>query len=405
MRKAFAILVGAAGLVLSVHACVGSDTDRNGPGTITAGSGPAGGGSFDKSALLANLGEQLVILYGQVADAADRLASATDTYAGSLDPADREAAQQAWREAMVLWQRAELTQLGPTGPMGSVLAGEDLRDEIYSWPLVNPCRIDQELVAKSYEDTDQLASALINLRGLDALEYLLFHDGPGNACAATVSINKDGSWDAIAPELAQRRADYARAAAAVLAQDAAALRDRWSSSGGNFVAELATPGAVYDDVQHALNAVSDALFYLDLKTKDAKLAIPAGLANCTTDVCPGELESKYAGFSKQEIVANLEGFRLVFLGGPPGSVGLGFDDLLIALGQLDHAASIADAIQGAIDAADAIEEDDLADALANDPESVRDLYFAVKKVTDSLKSEFVSVLDLRVPKTAEGDND
>src|SRR5690606_29393153 len=111
---------------------------------------------------------------------------------------------QAWREAMVLWQRAELTQLGPTGLMGSVLAGEDLRDEIYSWPLVNPCRIDQELVAKSYEDTDQLASALINLRGLDALEYLLFHDGPGNACAATVSINKDGSWDAIAPELAQR---------------------------------------------------------------------------------------------------------------------------------------------------------------------------------------------------------
>ena len=59
----------------------------------------------------------------------------------------------------------------------------------------------------------------------------------------------------------------------------------------------------------------------------------------------------------------------------------------------------------AIVAADAVPHDDLAKALNTAPTSVLDLHAAVKSITDLLKTEFVSVLDLEAPQSVEGDND
>ncbi len=413
MRRA--ITIAGAAFVVALYACVGANSERNGPGgaeqssgdpTGSTSGGATGGGNFDKAELAKNLGEQMIDTYAAFAEAADALSAAAGAYAASLGSEERDAVRQAWRDAMAIWQRAEVMQVGPTGPMGTVLGGEDWRDNIYSWPLVNRCRVDQELTEGRYVDVTAFESELINVRGLDALEYLLFHEGTGNACPSSAAINTNGSWNAITGQLPQRRADYAKTVAIILAKHAAALRDRWSPVDGNFLEELYAPEGVYTDVHHALNAVTDAMFYLDLKTKDAKLAVPAGLSDCAGDVCPDLLESTYAGFSKQEIVGNLEGFQILFLGGPPTkTVALGFDDWLIAIGRAEIAEHMADMIHAAMESAAAIEEDDLADALASDPDSVRDLYFAVKKVTDSLKSEFVTTLDLNVPKSAEGDTD
>jgi uncharacterized protein len=56
-------------------------------------------------------------------------------------------------------------------------------------------------------------------------------------------------------------------------------------------------------------------------------------------------------------------------------------------------------------ALDAIDEPDLAEALTADKPSVRALYDAIKGVTDVLKTDIVTVLDLEIPKRFEGDND
>ena len=74
-----------------------------------------------------------------------------------------------------------------------------------------------------------------------------------------------------------------------VASRAKELRDAWSPSGGDFLARFSKVGAddaAYPTTQEALNAVSDALFYLDKETKDMKLAIPAGLKDCTSETCP-----------------------------------------------------------------------------------------------------------------------
>ena len=62
-------------------------------------------------------------------------------------------------------------------------------------------------------------------------------------------------------------------------------------------------------------------------------------------------------------------------------------------------------LEGAIAAVEAIHELDLADALKNDLASVKGAHAAVKKVTDNLKTQLVTVLDLELPKSSEGDND
>jgi hypothetical protein len=156
------------------------------------------------------------------------------------------------------------------------------------------------------------------------------------------------------------------------------------------------------------------MLYLDREVKDMKVAIPALISvTCLNPACPEcqlacqieRLESRFAKQSKQHIRQNLVMFRRLLLGAEPGTDGLGFDDLLRHRG----ADGLADDVQTLVDAAiatvDTIEETTLLQALSDDPESVRAVHAAVKAVTDRLKSQFMSVLDLEPPNNGPTDND
>ena len=356
-----------------------------------------------RRAVLAHLaGEVITPLYADFLDRARALQQATERWRTSGEPADREAAQQTWREAMALWQRAELTQLGPAGAMGQVAGGEDLRDEIYAWPLGQRCFYDRVTLDEQYDD---LASLPVNRRGLGALEYLLFVEEPGNGCPASSSINA-GPWQALGDdEIWRRRGAYAAAAAADVAERAEALHTAWASGGGKFQSQLAGAGSgseVYSSTQEALNALTSALFYLEKETKDMKLAQPAGLKDCDAMTCPAALESPWSGTSRDNILANLAGFELVFTGGP-GDVP-GFDSLLVAAGQKALAEAMTSDIATARAKLQGLDPD-LAVQLVQDPDAVVDAHGALQGLVTRLKTEFVSVLDLELPRRVEGDND
>jgi len=360
--------------------------------------------------VLSSIGEHVILKsLEDFEQKATALESAAQKWSESNDPADREAAQQAWRDAMESWQHAEVFQVGPAGIMADVAGGEDLRDEIYSWPLVNPCRVDQELVSKGYEDSAAFSQQLINVRGLDALEYVLFVDGTENACKANSTINSDGSWAALdAATLDERRADYAAAAAKDLGAHASKLADHWRADGQNFLAEFSTAGNgsdTYRTSQEALNALTDALFYVEKETKDMKLAIPVGISDCETETCPDALESQWANFSKEQARANMIALEAAYLGNYPGEAEQqGFDDLLVELGEESLDAEMRSRIGAALQAIDAI-DGPMGQALEQDPASVEAAYTAYKAVGDLLKTQFIGALDLELPQRAEGDND
>lgn len=405
MRHARSILVSLfIGLLLATGLTAACSDSNNATNNATAEDPEA---AQARRAVLANLGEDVILAtYVDFEAKADALETAANTYAGSLEDADRQATQRAWDEAMQVWQRAEMFQLGPAGLMGAVVGGEDLRDQIYSWPITNACRVDQEIVEQNYTDADAFASEPVNVRGLDALEYLLFYDGADNACAPNSSINTDGSWSALdATELETRRAEYAHTLAIDLARRAESLRQKWDAQGGDFLGALSTAGAeseTYATSQEGLNAVSDAMFYLDKEVKDMKLAHPAGLVDCVEDVCPEDRESLWASRSLDNVRQNLIGFQQLYTGGEGDA--LGFDDLLRGMGANQLADDMDARINNALAAIDAV-EGTMVEALASNPQSIIDVFDAVKAITDLFKSQFFDVLDLEVPQRGEGDND
>jgi hypothetical protein len=188
---------------------------------------------------------------------------------------------------------------------------------------------------------------------------------------------------------------------------AQALVDAWKPEGRNFFRELALAGAgssTYPNLQSGFNAVSDAMFYLDTEVKDVKVLWPLG-ADCSGVPCPTVAESPFARLSKRHIRNNLIGFRLAFEGCRPDGSGLGFDDLLVDIGQSALADNMREALRVAIARVDAIEEPSIEAAVAADRPSVEAIHAAIRGVTTPLKTQFVTVLSLMVPMRAGDDND
>lgn len=403
-------LIALCGLLCALSwACASDEADGGGTTSGASAIDPTTANAYRE--LLAGVaGRVIVPTYEGFHEATLELVEATEAYAAGGDVAELESARLAYHTAMDLWQRAEVLQIGPAGSMSSVLGGEDRRNEIYSWPSVNPCRVDQEVVEEAYLNPDAFIEELPNVRGLDALEYLLFPPMSGNSCKSSSSINEDGDWDALVAsgELEANRASYAATLAKLLSADAKALLERWTDGEDAFSAALASAGdgsAVYGTSHDGLNAVSDAMFYVEEVTKDMKLALPAGVSGCAEETCPGDLESQHASRSGRNVLQNLLGLQAVFLGGSADTAqAYGFDDLLAEIGNGELAADMKAALAEAITAASDLGDSHL-DVLEEEPERLAALHGKLKVFGDLLKTEFVATFDLALPMSAAGDND
>lgn len=337
------------------------------------------------------------------AAAADDLKATTAAWSDAIATggdaaAARDAAQASYRTAVLVWQRAEVMQVGPAGSSAYVIAGEGLRDEIYSWPTVNACRIDEELVAGSYGDPAWFQSALVNVKGLDAIEYLLFNDSSAHACDVTSPIEVEGTWSALGDDEVQaRRAAYAAGAAAAVASVASELAEDWKAGAGQVAVWATTPGEAdspYETPTSFLDDLLGATFYVESAIKHSKLA-------ATTTA---ELESPYAQLSKEHVVANLEGVRMLVQGGPAGTDGTGFDDFLVDVGEAELADELLAAIDASIEATQAV-PGSFADALADDPAALAAALAEVSDLVDLLAGPVATALRLRRPGEAAGDAD
>jgi predicted lipoprotein len=398
------LLVGAIGLG-SLGAC---RDGGDGGGTGSSTDGGVGSTTDERAAVLAAFGECAVGTFRAFEERAVALASSAAALASQPTPTARESARQAWRAAMSAWQVAELFQVGPAA-VRTLPGGKELRDHIYAWPLFSRCLIEQELVAKGYARPDFAIASLISVRTLSAGEYLLFYDGTDNACSPTVSINSAGTWQALAlDELAARKRAYAAVVTTAVLARARELVRAWTPDGENFGRELATAGAgstVFKTTQAALNAVNEAVFYIEIRGKDQKVGPAVGRKDCMSMTCPDRVESRFAGHAKENLRRNIEGTRKLLFGCGAGGEGLGFDDLLAAKGSLalvDRLRAQVSAVEAALRA---VPGEDLREALASDLASMLKLHDALKTLVDTLKTEFVSVLNLEVPKQVEGDND
>ena len=399
-RRGLPVLVVTAIVLAACKRGGGDDAASSSSGGIDA-------GAFDKSALLRAFGQCAFDTYREVETGAVELDASAARALSEATPAARDAARESWKKTIDAWQRAELFGFGPAALVGSP-GGRDLRDPIYAWPLVNRCLIEQQLLDKVYEKPE-LATALVNTRGLGAAEYLLFYDGSDNACQPTATMNTSGSWTSLgAPEIAARKVAYARAIAADTLTRSHELAAAWDPARGNFIATLSSagPGQVFVSQQMAFNAVSNAFFYIDDFVKNMKLGKPAGFnVGCIAPPCIADVESPWAHRSKEHLKNNLVGFDRLLRGCGADGAGLGWDDLLTAVGDGALAKKLSDAGAVSRAALDALKQPTLEDDLVKDAPGVKALYDSLRVIVVLLKTEFISVLDLELPKRVEGDND
>jgi predicted lipoprotein len=349
--------------------------------------------------LLANIGP-LVVLPALEAHRVD-LVALESTLEDQRDGAgDQATSQDAWATAMATAQILELFQIGPAGDSIDVIGGLDLRDELYSWPTVNGCRIDQETVEEQWSDPGYFDANLVNSYGLDALEHLLFAD-LDNSCPSQMDI--DGLWEDLGDSGVQaNRLAFALALTQGALAVVADLAECWATDGGDFSGLLTatTVDSPYSSPTEALNGVFDALFYLDSMTKDRKLAQPLGLTDCLEDRCLDDVEGLLSGTGLASLENNLLGFQTLFTGGE----GDGVDDLLDRIGHGDLADAILENTAQAIATAAAL-DGPLDQLIAEQPDTIEQLHGDLKAITDLLKGDLATVLALRVPSEVSGDND
>ncbi|MGQ0696617.1 MAG: imelysin family protein [Panacagrimonas sp.] len=364
-----------------------------------------------RRAVLSDLGEDLIL--PTLRDLDTRSAAlATLVAALAAAPANaaaRSAAQDGWRTAMVAVERAEVLQIGPAA-RSSEPGGQNLRDQIYSYPLLARCGVHNA----AYADEAVTGSTLINRTGMGALEYLLFDDTANLACLPAAGVNGQA-----------KRAQHAGRIAARIAVVATQLRNAWELAGGNFLLKFGAAGTSgntmpFSTPQMALDALSTAIFYVEKETKDRKIASPTGigatgLLPCAQVSCPERVESVFARGSGDHIRANILAFRDVFTG---VSGGLGLNALLEGIDREDLATKIVAEVNAALTGGDATlddfetaVEDIESRAACTNASSTRTgepacaLHGLVDQFDNTLRADITSTLNLKIPDTAAGDND
>lgn len=410
-KKLSAITLAIVSSVL-LSAC-GEDT--------TADAGPDFGGNtqpptqteFNEQALIANLADNVITptfqqfqqdaqVQAQLVDAYCQAETALGQQTGSEQAVSdtRLAAQNGWSTAMATWQQAELMQLGPLLENDSLL-----KNSIYSWPIVNSCAVDFDVVffadgtvnGRPYDITQRTPSR----KGMAALEYLLFNSELADSCPTGSPDNWNNQTDTYRKVA---RCNFAVEVANDIVNSSGELLDLWAGDNG-YAQQLKTAGTSTSNIasEHdAINRISDAMFYIDSVTKDGKLATPLGLfANsCGSQACPEDVESSFASQSIQHVMNNLRGFEQLLT----GKEGIGFTDYLIDVGDQATADTLTADVQAVIADVEAYQTS-LAETLTSNEAQVIETHSKVKNITDTLKADFINSLALELPQTSAGDND
>lgn len=378
---------------------------------------------FDYTQLLIDTHDQVIFpVLEQFAEHATHFAQAVPAACSTLTAANLSAEispyQVQWREAMSTWQRAELYWVGP------MVDNENaLRNRIYSFETAawaDSCAIDIAIVAAEEADFD-ITRRANTARGLDALEYLLFNENLNTACSSAVPQTQ--MWnDLPANERVQKRCKYAGLVAEDIRVNAQALVSAFAINEGNYRSRFINPA----NASYHLKQLSDALFYIEKETKDAKLGTPLAFLECAGFACPNAVESRFSAQNAAHIADNLLAFKQLLNGG----AGVGFDDLMAFEGFPDVAISLNQKIDAAItlaaqlvasdfkaqaqlqlsDTSEALKNACVAASLAPDQAESTEQNFChlhglVKRISDQMRTDFVTIVNVDLPDRAQSDND
>lgn len=400
-RKVTGVVILASSLALA--ACGGGGSDSS-SGTPKAGTKNTNSAQLQTNAAMAKsfVDDLAVPAYTAFAQKAAGLAGSVQSYCSAIGKSNEASAlttaQNQWKALKTDWQLMQAYAVVP-------VANSSLTDIIYSrnsFDANTTTQIAAEVAKRKADANYTLTSGThYKARGLDALEYLLFHS------------ESDATKK-------QDNCNYAVAVAKDVKNTADALVNTWKQQRNTFLTNKEPNGV--DLIQPFFDNVANLV---DVTVKSNDLAIPAGLkasSSCTSSVCPELVENRLSKTSYDSIKANLQGLKTVF----EGKNGNGFQKFYTQKKMTAEATAFQNSINNAIATINA-QTTSLHDQLTairtkgksaacttvsgNGSTADADLapcklYYQVKKISDDIKTgSFKLAVNLELPAASAGDGD
>jgi predicted lipoprotein len=344
---------------------------------------PQPAGEFDRSAMLANYADQIIIpRYAALKDAIHQLSESAVAFTESPATANLETLREQWLNSYLLWQRCAMFEFGPA-------ANELLRSTCNTFPT-DTSDIENNVASGSWVLD---AASNIDAIGFPALDYLLH--GSHHSDAELIELFSS------APH-AEHRADYLLAIINQMSTKIDAVHSSWTSNyRSTFVSATGT------DIGSSLSLMVNDL-NLDYELiKNAKIGIPAGMQTLGIAV-PEYCEGFYSGVSLALALESLRANRDVYLGrGNDGTNRSGLDDLLEFLGAQHTNGSLNNAIINQFSSSEsALEEiaDPLSERVIDSEQAVANAHTRLQQHVVLYKTDMASALSVLITYSS-GDGD
>lgn len=332
--------------------------------------------SFDKPAMLANVGEQIIMpAYEKLKRSLDSLTVSTDAFVKNPDSATLAEIQARFINAYILYQSASTFEFGPADV-------QLLRASFNIFPS-DTNKINSKI---SIGNFDFSTVADIDVKGFPAIDFLLFSGGNASVLSRfTAAAN------------ATNTKTYLRALVTEIRSKTDAVNTGWSSTGGNYIAQFKTN--LGNSVGSSLGLLVNQFNFDYEILKNARIGIPLGKKSLGTPY-PNKVEAFYSGQSLRLALEHLRSIENIYLGRDAnGNDGPGFDDYLAALKTQHPQGLLNEVIKNKFIAAKtkltAIQEP-LSQTVINNPAIVDAAYLEIYQLTVLIKVDMPSALGVMI---------
>ncbi|AHM60992.1 Imelysin [Flammeovirgaceae bacterium 311] len=341
--------------------------------------GSTSGVDFNEREMLENYGKNVIYpAYASFEQKAQVLQTRVDAFADAPSEANLTEAQNALKETWISWQGISLFEFGPAADLG-------LSMSINNFPTRYP-KIDNAVQSGTWDINGLYAG---DMRGMPALDYLLFSESGDNAEVLSRYTSS---------EQADNRKRFAKEVAAHLHTQATAVRTAWAPESGNYLGSFITNTG--NSASSALSLLVNNFVQGFEVIKNQKIRTPLGLLSQDGQPIPRAVEAYYSSYSLPLIQANLESVTRVFNGTYASGDGPGLADYLKAHHaagntEEDLAAAINAQLQSINSAVDAI-SGPLRQAVTAQPQVVEAAYMEMANIMALLKADMPSALSVQI---------
>lgn len=333
--------------------------------------------TFDKKALLTQIGEQLALpAYTKFAAATDSLSLQYLEFKTNKTTNNLSALQQQFVRCYILFQELSVYELGPAET-------ELFRANANTFPCDTA-----QIISKIQSGDFQINTAAdIDAKGFPALDFLFFDAHNSNAFVLQRFTTHAQSANYL---------QYAEVLINELQQKSNTIAQAWASNGGNYLASfISNTGSSTGGSIGML--VNQLCFDLEL-LKNASIAIPAGKRSLGT-LFPEKTEGYYSKLSLQLAKARLRALQQLYTGTGKNGNGIGFDDYLNHLNAIYANSTLDEAIRNKfMDAQTALEDipETLAESVTTQAAKVDKAYAELQQLVVLLKVDMTSVLGVQI---------